>query len=87
MKSRKLTEAERLARHNDEMRFALANNCTVLEARIRLNRQRWQELQERQEARFERVRRCGTSDRPVDSGPAQPTPADEPAPQYWWQKL
>lgn len=89
MKARKLTEAERLARHNAEMQFALANNCSVLEARTRMARIRWLEFEREAEERWECVRRCGTSsDRPVQSdGQGQPVPADRPGPQYWWQKL
>ncbi len=87
MKARKLTEAERLARHNAEMKFALANGCTVLEARTRMARQRWQEFQDEQEARFERVRRCGTSERPSTPREFAGEPAPQAQPQFWWQKL
>jgi hypothetical protein len=46
MAKRKLTEAERLRQHNEEMKLALASNITVLAARRQLAMRRWREFQE-----------------------------------------
>lgn len=52
------TEADRLRQHNEEMKLALAENVTVLEARRRLATRRMREF----EAAIERRQRCGTAD-------------------------
>ena len=88
MTGRKSSEAARLARANAEMKYALAHNCTVLEARKRMNRE-WLDAYERApDQLFDRVRRCGTGDGPFDQFPAiPPVPAERPAPHFWWQDL
>lgn len=81
----RLTEAERMRRHNEEMKLALAENITVLEARRRLAARRWREFEEA----IGRRQRCGTA--AVENPPA-PLPAADivpPTPQepkYWWQR-
>lgn len=52
----RLTEAVRLARHNAEMKLALAENITVIEARRRISIRTWREFEER----VARRKRCGT---------------------------
>jgi hypothetical protein len=83
---RRQTEAERLRQHNEEMKLALAENLTVLEARRRLAFRRWKEF----EAGLDRRRRCGTSAAP-NAGQAQPSLepphalVEASAPRFWWQ--
>lgn len=73
-------EAERMARHNAEMKLALAENLSLAEARSRLARERY----------LQRTR-CGTHARelpPTDKGPLPQSAAGEREdPQFWWQKL
>lgn len=81
MGAAKIGEAERLARHNAEMRLALAENLSLAEARTRLARERYQ-----------RLTRCGTDAREAtpDAERKIHSPPDavaRPAAQYWWQKL
>ena len=74
MKARKLSEAERLRRHNDEMRLALAENLPLAEARRRLN--------------FLRGRAARQAlDLVMNGGPrlsCRSAAAEQPAPRYWW---
>jgi hypothetical protein len=86
MAKRRQTEAERLRQHNEEMKLALAENVTVLEARRRLSVRRWREF----EKAMDRRRRCGTSP-DVDRGQLQSdyvasaAPPEAQAPRFWWQ--
>lgn len=83
----RLTEAERLRRHNEEMKLALAENCTVLEARRRLALRRWNEFN----ARMQRRRRCGTGAAAEPSAGTDYTialtngggPLRQP---FWWER-
>lgn len=85
MAGRRLTEAERLRRHNEELKLALAENITVLEARRLLAARRWREFDEK----MDRNRRCGTT----DSGQGQlqsdyvASPPARPAQDasFWWK--
>ena len=87
MTARKSVEADRMARANAEMKFALAHNCTVLEARKRMNREWLDEFERAPDQLIGRVRRCGTADQPADDIPTTPiVPAEQPRPQFWWEK-
>lgn len=68
------SEAERMARHNAELKLALAENLSLPEARERLARQRWQAADR---ARAERLGRCGTATAPCSPSERQP---------YWWER-
>ena len=74
--ARRLTRAERLALHREEMLLARELGCTPKEARAELDRRaaraRWLQA----EARLAALR----AGRPV---PAEP---NEPAPPQWWQR-
>lgn len=85
MPRRRPDEAARLRQHNEEMKLALAENVTVLEARRLLAARRWREF----EAAMERRQRCGTS--ATEKLPAHhvgspvPPPAQHREP-YWWER-
>jgi hypothetical protein len=85
MAKRKLTEAERLRQHNEEMKLALASNITVLAARRQLAMRRWREFQEE----IERRQRCGTQADRSEGQPQSHYMAPRPAPArqpYWWER-
>lgn len=86
MPRRRVTEAERMRRHNEEMRLALAENVTLLEARQLLAVRRWRKF----EATFERRRRCGTADVASPAAAVEegaPPPPDAPRePRFWWER-
>jgi hypothetical protein len=91
MARRRESEAERLRRANAEMKLALAENCTVLEARRRIAIRR----REAFEAELARRDRCGraATPMPVDqalatSSATQAALADLPArePRFWWER-
>lgn len=88
---RREKEADRLRRANEEMRLALAENITVLEARRRIAVRRRQAF----EAELARRQRCGThaAEQPVERAIAtasatQAGLADLPArePRFWWER-
>ena len=76
MAQRRLPEAERLHRHNEEMRYALAHNLTLSAARYALFEQRMGRRHPL--ADDDRGRRnqqlCGTSAEP------------DQAQQFWWNR-
>jgi hypothetical protein len=78
---KRISEADRLRQLNEEMKLAMAENCTVLEARRRLALRRWRAFEER----LDRRRRCGTA--AVD--PITPerlrAPSPEAQPTFWWK--
>lgn len=78
-------EAERLRRHNEEMKLALAEDLTLAEARSRLSMQRFREWEAQRAVR----QRCGTADvAPQQSDVLQnDSPSAPERPQFWWDRI
>lgn len=76
---RRPSEAERLRRHNEELRYALEHNLTVLQARQRLAQFKMTALEERVHPPLKpAIGLCGTESPATDADPARPQP------HYWW---
>lgn len=74
-------EAERLRRHNEEFRYALAHNVTLIEARRRLAQLRFAELEERVHPPLKPpIARCGT-----EIPQAHQCPPSGTRQHYWWE--
>lgn len=83
MKRSRLSEAERLRRHNDEMRYAMAHGLSLAAARYQLFRERMERLDREREQRLAELdgenrrrrneRLCGTA------------ASESAAPHYWWK--
>lgn len=74
-KERRPSEGARLAQANAEMKFALANNCTILEARNRMAQLRWRATLQAQDYRRERTLGFG-----------QRQPVELVSTTFWWER-
>lgn len=77
----KTTEGDRLRRHNEEFRYAMAHGITILAARTKLAQLRMAELEERVHPPLKPASEalCGTEAPAIGRGAA------ESARRFWWQ--
>lgn len=85
MKARGGSEADRLRRHNEEFRYALDRNVTILEARRQLAQLRMLELEERVHPPLTAaIDRCGTEVRANDPECSH-YPPHQGRTRFWWE--
>ncbi|MEO6359991.1 MAG: hypothetical protein ABIO43_05380 [Sphingomicrobium sp.] len=78
--NRTAREAERMRRHNEEMKLALAEDLPLSEARRRLAFQHYREWEQRKALR----ERCGTADVAAVAETIAQSPPPQESPRYWW---